>query len=146
MIKVSRTQGAEEARSSYLNDLIEKGVRLSRDLNTREVVYRTELGKRVRIPFANEKTKGDAWWWGLPDNKEFEFIILLGKTHGHERLDFVLPFDFLSPVWESFSRDKQGGINFDIYLRARADYQLVLNRGRLKPVNEFLGFIEPLSR
>lgn len=67
-------------------------------LDTREVIFKTVSGKTVRMPFGNEKTKGDAWWWGLPDKEAFDFIVLLGKSHTGEWLDFVLPFNFLSPM------------------------------------------------
>jgi hypothetical protein len=143
-MKMSRKQGAEEARSTYINDLNEKGILLIRSVDTREVVFLTVSGKIVRMPFANEKTKGDEWWWGLSDKEAFDFIVLLGKRHTGEWLDFVLPYSFISPLWDSLSRDKQGGVNFEIDRRSHGDYRLVLKGGRLKPINEYLGAVESL--
>ncbi len=62
----SGKQKAEMAREAYTHHLSGQGIHLSRVIGTREVVYKTVSNKTVRIPFANEKTKGDAWWWGFP--------------------------------------------------------------------------------
>jgi hypothetical protein len=140
---MSRKQIADEARSAYLDYLLERGISLTLVVGTKEVVFKTVSGKTVRMPFANEKTKGYAWWWGLPNNDEFDYFILLGKSRAGEWLDFVLPYTFLSPIWAEIRPDKQGGVNFDIIDRGRGDYRLVLGK-RLRPVNGFLGGIDPL--
>ena len=141
----SRKQGAERAREAYLNHLIEQGIQLVRIGGTREVVYKTVSGKTVRIPFANEKTKGDAWWWGLPNRKDFDIVVLLCETRAGQRLDFVVPAEFLLPLWDLLSKDDQGGVNFDVIDRGHSDYRLVVGRGRLRPIDNYLGRTELLS-
>ena len=141
----SRKQGAERAREAYLNQLIEHGIQLVRIGDTREVVYKTVSGKTVRIPFAREKTKGDEWWWGLPDRKDFDIVVLLCETRAGLQHDFVLPAEFLLPLWDLLSKDAQGGVNFDVIDRGHSDYRLVVGRGRLKPIANYLGRIELLS-
>jgi hypothetical protein len=72
-------------------------------------------------------------------------VILLCETHSRNRLDFVLPSEFLVPLWDSLLPDKQGGVNFDMIDRGNSDYRLVLKSGRLSPHNGFLGQIAALS-
>ena len=115
----SRKQGAEKAREIYVNSLTERGIHITRTEGVREVTYKTSSGKIVRIPFANEKTKGDEWWWGLPNTGGTDVIILLARTKADQMLDFVLPSDFFLPIWDLLSKDDQGGVNFGMIDRGR---------------------------
>jgi hypothetical protein len=71
-------------------------------------------------------------------------VILLCNTRDGRRLDFVLPADFLLPLWDSLLPDKQGGVNFMIE-RRHSDYRLVLKGGRLRPVHTYLGRTDFIS-
>jgi hypothetical protein len=142
----SRGQNADREREIYLGELSRQGVTLKRVVNTREVIYRTISGKTVRLPFANQKSKGNEWFWGLPHDVEFDIVVLLARTDAGALLDFIIPASFLTSVWDSLHKDKKDQVKFEVFFdRGHGDYQLVLKKGRLRRISGFLGRIDLLA-
>lgn len=133
---------ANEVRTAYLDDLSHKrGTRLRR---RSEVTYETQSGKSVGIPYATELADlPDRWWLGLPD-EHFDFVILLCGTGPGRPLDFILPSDFVSEVWNSLSRDSKRHVKLNVF-KSGGDYELRLRDGVGKRIGRFCGACEILS-
>ncbi len=149
MNEESPIKRGEKARASYIADLDKKGIHLVQiqDQARRRVIYKTQSGKIVGLPYARElPQKGpDRWFLGLPP-QHFDFVVLLCETDKGELLDFVLPPDFVAEIWGSLSSAEQGkgDVKFEV-LRQPQDDKLAMKNGRLKPVRRFLGRAEPLA-
>jgi hypothetical protein len=139
----SPRQKANQVRTKYVIDLSKN---LDIQLQRRsEVIYQTQSGKTVAIPYATELTNlPDRWWLGLPD-EHFHFIVLLCETRSDELLDFVLPSHFVSEIWNSLSRDSKLHVKLNVF-RAGADFDLRLKDGVTKKIRRFLGGGEVLTR
>ena len=65
-----------------------------------------------------------------------------------EVLDFVLPSDRVSKLWNSLSRDENHHVKFHVFRRG-AGYELALKGGRrqgaMMPLDSFLGKADTLS-
>jgi hypothetical protein len=113
---MSHVQRGQNARKAYVNELSERGIRLSRA--SRRVEFMTRSGKIVGVPWAEEKlSKPNRWFLGLPD-QHFDFVILLCQSSDGKLLDFVFPSDFVSEIWDSlplqYSNDHR---KFDVKIR-----------------------------
>jgi hypothetical protein len=133
--QVSPRQKANEVRMVYVNDLSNKlGNRLRRK---GEVIYETQSGKSVGMPYASELPElPDRWWLGLPD-EHFDYVVLLCETGSGELLDFVFPSAFVMEVWNSLSRDSKRHVKLNVF-RSGVDYELRLNDGERKKIRRFL--------
>jgi len=133
--QVSPRRKANEVRTAYVNDLSHK---LGSHLRRRsEVIFETQLGKSVGMPYATELTNlPDRWWLGLPD-EHFDFLVLLCETDSGELLDFVFPPEFVSEIWSSLSRDGKKHVKLNVF-RSGVDYELRLKDGAGKKIRRFL--------
>jgi hypothetical protein len=134
--QISPRRKANEVRTAYVHDL---GQRLGKRLRRRsEVIYETQSGKSVGMPYATELAElPDRWWLGLPD-RHFDFVVLLCGTGTDQLLDFVFPSDFVSEVWNSLSRDSMHHVKLNVF-KTGADYELRLKNGVGRKVGRFLG-------
>lgn len=138
----SKFQRAEKARKVYVDTLIQRGVLLN-PTNSR-VIFRTQTGKKVGLPFSTERPSNGGWFMGLPD-QHFDFVILLCQIDTSTFLDFVFPPEFVSDIWDSLSRQYQGSdcqVKFDVRRRIDA-HELRMGKGRASElIQHFLSHTE----
>ena len=100
---ISRKARGKAARDEYVRNLLSQGIHLTR-LKGR--TYRTPSGKHVGIAYASE-IQADKWWMGLPDDN-YDVVVFLCETSSGDTLDFVLPPEYVSQVWDRLTlSDKQ---------------------------------------
>lgn len=143
----TKFQRAEKARAEYVNLLSDKGIRLIHT-NSR-VIFRTETGKVVGIPYSTARPCNKGWFMGLP-NEYFDFIILLCQGIANAPLDFVLPRSFFSPLWNDdlYWQYQSGGWQVKFDVRQRDDeFDLKLKGRKRTPekIEGFLGRVEVLA-
>jgi hypothetical protein len=140
--KASPRQKAIGVRIGYVTTLGNaQGIQLHRRT---EVIYQTRSGKNVGMPFATElPDTPDRWWLGLPD-EHFDAIVLLCETGAGQLLDFVLPSEFVSEIWDSLSRDSRDNVKFSVF-KVGPDYELRLKGSLVKQLRQFMGRPEALS-
>jgi hypothetical protein len=150
MDELPKNQKGLKVRTEYLAVLEEKDIRLKRTES--DVIFRTEKGKVLAVPYASETAKGaeQRWWLGLP-NEYFDVIILLCKAHDGSVNDFVLPRCFFLALWKDdlhWEWMRTGWrVQFDVRRRG-SEYGLKL-RGRKRPleiISDLLGRIEILNQ
>jgi hypothetical protein len=137
----SPRQKANQIRTAYVNELSQK---LGYNLRRRsEIIYETQSGKVIGMPYARELGKlPDRWWLGVPDER-FDFLVLLCETSTGDLLDFVLPPDFVKQVWNSLSRDSNGYVKVNVF-KTGLDYEL-RPEGVPRKIRRFLKRIEMLA-
>jgi hypothetical protein len=123
---MSPMQIGQRARNAYVGELSERGIRLWRRA-TRRVEFQIGSGKIVGMPYAEEKlSRPNRWFLGLPD-RHFDLVILLCESSDGKLLDFVLPSEFVSEIWDTlplqYSNTQR---KFEVRMR-ETEYELRVN-------------------
>jgi hypothetical protein len=93
--KTDRKLWGKKTRQSFadLHQLIPRG----------GVEYSTQKGGRVAMAAAREDQRGNKWFLGLSEKKEFSCLVLLCEAHDG-LVDFVIPTPSISNIWPRLSR------------------------------------------
>jgi len=140
----SRKQVGKTMRHEWLRNARSLGISLLRLRGDR--VFVSPDGEKIGIACATERPQGpDKWWLGLPDYKYKAIVLLckdrLGKTH-----DFVVPWNFLEPLWKLFSRSGEQ-VEFHVE-RQGTGYHIRIRGGGSRPLAPFaseIGCLRPTT-
>lgn len=123
----SRKERGKAARDEYLRKLFAKGIQLKR-LKGR--TFQTSSGKRVGIAYAREdRHHPDTWWMGLPDER-YDVLVFLCETSSGQTLDFILPPDFVSHVWDRLTLSRKQSEQREWHVvRSGPNYELEPKKG-----------------
>lgn len=129
----SKRGEGKDARARFVDSLRRSGIRLAPLAGK---VYRTEGGKKLGIPFANElEGKPDRWFLGLKDGN-YDVVAFLCNRRDGDTLEFVLPDELLRPIWSSLSRHA-GEVKFNV-VRDGNNYYLLVPPQRRESMTQFL--------
>lgn len=131
---------AKRARAEFILNAQKRGTPL---VKVKRGIYRTKFGKLVGIAYANEDKRADLWWLGPPIEK-LDVVVLLCQPRSGQRLEFVLPPEFVSRIRPVLSTNNDQVI-FHVK-RIGANFELTDSpETGVKNINQFLSRYEFLA-
>jgi len=105
-------------------------------------IYKVNNRALMGIAYSSERKSGNRWFLGLP-SENYEAIVLLCENKSRELEHFILPKDFINAHQDTFSRDENNQIKFNVCLK-NGEYQLKIPRGDHVSINEYRDSFENL--
>jgi hypothetical protein len=110
------------------------------------VTYRVGDRGRVGVAFASELNRlPDRWFLGLPEDDEYNVVVLLCRPLMGETLDFVIPVASLEQDWWRLSRSG-GQIKFNVRKDGTEEYSLQVPKAGKHSIGIFLGKLDELEK
>ena len=140
--KRNRTSAKAKGKQMRKNWLLEQGAQGYPLRQVKGVVYETQMQRRVGIACATERPKTiNKWFLGLPD-EHYDVVVLLCEDDSREVLDFVLPADLISPIWNLLSRSggqvkfhvERNGVNWVLRIPGTGSRSINLLRSNYGPL------------
>lgn len=109
---LNKKEKGEIRRKAFVDRLQAQGIHIQK---SRGVRYHIPHDRTVGIAFASEASP-DKWWLGLPP-EEYYAIVLICENEFGATTNFIFPRAFYEQHLTSFSKSKNGQLQFNIRLR-----------------------------